>query len=210
MFGNRFALVTIILLISICNALFVSTAQAQHNPYDDDTVLEFYWEAASGNVDHYNVYLYVDGSKYQEEWTTTTAPTLEEPYVVPIVAEDGETYQFQVQAEDANGTTGPMSEMSDSVLCKLRSPGDINDSTVADANGDLRVSAGDWAILCSAWDTQRGDNSFDYRADFNYDGSVDVSDLAVVISNWGNSYSGQAGAPTLFPPAASSNEIKRS
>jgi hypothetical protein len=74
--------------------LLVPAVQTWCDIYDDDTILEFYWVAASGNVHHYNVYLSIDGEDYFLVGTTYTAPTEEEPYIVPIVAEDGKGYQL--------------------------------------------------------------------------------------------------------------------
>jgi|GEM_PF-3148732 len=117
MSGSGSAVVArIVSLASICAALLISAAQVQCVTYDDDEQLHFYWSPASGNVHHYKVFLYIDGIKYPEEWTTTTVPTEEDPYLVPIDAEPGKAYQLQVQAVAADGiTTGPMSELSDPV-----------------------------------------------------------------------------------------------
>lgn len=188
---SRFALVTKIATRTlVCVILLIWANHALCDTDDDDTTLEFYWDAASGKVDHYNVYLSVDGGEYSliGSAATSAAPTAENPYVVSDV-EDGKKYQLKVEAEDATGATGPMSEMSDPVWCKLRSPGDTGGSIVGDADGDLRVGVEDWQIFCKAWNTQRGDASFDYRADFNYDNSVSLLDLIIMASNWGNIYS---------------------
>ena len=64
----------------------------------------------------------------------------------------------------------------------------MSDPTPGDADGDLRVSFGDFVILCTAWGTQRGDSSFDYRADLNDDDSVDILDLVIMGRNWGIVY----------------------
>ena len=190
-------------------ALFMSaSAQVRCDTSDDDPSLEFHWSAATGSVDHYNVYVSINGAAYSSVGTTSTAPTAQNPYALPIVAEDGKTYQLQVEAEDAKGTTGPMSDSSDLVWCKLRSPGDVNGQTVGDADGNLRVSAGDWAIMCLAWGLPRGNSSFDYRADFNYDDTIDILDLTIVGSRWGNVYSGTAGSPMPVVPVASGGKCK--
>ena len=180
----------IMLAFSICGALLILADQALGDTDDDDTTLHFHWTAASGDVDHYNVYLYMDGVKQPQTWTTAIVPTSQNPYAVPIVAEAGRMYQLQIQAEDASGTTGPMSEMSDPAWCQFpRSPGDVSDSTKGDADGNLRVGAGDWAILSKATGTKRGAASFDYRADLNYDHSVDQADFSTIASYWGDIYS---------------------
>jgi hypothetical protein len=175
---------------------FLACTNVQCDTNDDDTLLEFYWDAASGDVHHYNVYLSIDEASYFLAGTTTTAPTEENPYAVPVEAEDGRTYRLEVQAEDAHGATGPMSEPSDLVWCKLRSPGDMNGETVGDIDGDLRVDQVDQAILAAAWGKRRGDVAFDYKADLNYDASVDILDLLdliVMASSWGNTYESRGG-----------------
>lgn len=184
-------LARIMLAFSICGALLILADQALGDTDDDDTTLHFYWTAASGDVDHYNVYLYIDGVQHSQTWTTAIVPSAANPYAVPIVAEAGRMYQLQVEAEDASGAKGPMSEISDPVWCQFpRSPGDVSGSMLGDADGNLRVGAGDWAILSKATGTQRGDTSFDYRADLNYDHSVDQADFSTIASYWGNIYSG--------------------
>ncbi len=49
----------IICLASICMALLISATQVWCDTYDDDTTLEFYWSPATGDVHHYNVYLFI-------------------------------------------------------------------------------------------------------------------------------------------------------
>ena len=181
--------------------------QAQCDTVDDDTSLEFHWTAATGNVDHYNVYLSTNEGDYFQVDTTPIAPTQGSPYAVPVTAEDGKKYRLKVEAEDANNNTGPMSDPSDLVWCKFRSPGDVSGPTPADADENLRVGAGDWAVLCLSWDGQRGIPPFNYRADFNYDDMVDILDLSIIGSNWGNIYSG-TGAPMPYPPVASSGKCR--
>ncbi len=195
-------------LTSVCFALSMLSVYAYTQTSDDDTCLEFYWDAATGDVDHYNVYLSIDQGDYSLVGTTAAAPTEGTPYALPVTAQDDRKYQLKVEAEDAGGTTGPMSEPSDIVWCKLRSPGDANGLTVGDANADLRVSAWDWAIMCAAWETQRGVAPFDYRADFNYDDSVNTSDHDIIKLNWGNVYNGGSGAPAILPPIAPASKCR--
>jgi hypothetical protein len=188
MFGSRFAVVTgIMLCVLVLSVLLMSAVQVLCDTDDFNQLLEFQWNAATGDVHHYNVYLSIDGASYSLVGTTPTAPTVENPYAVPIDAEDGKQYRLRVEAEDAGGQTGPMSEPSDPVWCRLR-PGYVNGQTPGDVNGDSKVGSEDWAILCKAWNKQAGDALFDNRADLNYDDSVDSLDLDVIRSNWGNSY----------------------
>ena len=93
--------------------------QAFCDTIDNDTTLEFYWGTATGSVAKYNVYLSTNGSEYVLVGETFNAPTESSPYAVPLVAVDGSAYQLKVEAVDAEGLAGPMSEPSDQVLCKL-------------------------------------------------------------------------------------------
>lgn len=154
---------------------------------DDDTELEFYWTPAKGNVEHYNVYL-AKYDKFEDEKVYTLigktkdniAPTEENTYAVPITAEDGKKYELKVQAETSEGITGPMSETSIAIWCKLRSPGDIKSPIPGDADGNSKVDTDDLLICINAWGSKRDDSTFDYRADLNYDDSVDILDLVIV------------------------------
>jgi len=200
--NQNFIVISFTLLFSI---LLMSAAWVYCDTYDDDTSLEFYWAPATGNVDHYNVYLSINGANYTQVGTTPAAPTQATPYPVPVTSEDGHNYQLKVAALDATGAIGPESDPSDLVLCKLRSPGDINGTTKGDADGDLRVGARDWAILCTSWEKKRGiDSFFNYRADFDYDDLVNSSDYNVISSNWGNIYSGAISKQTQQIPVVSS------
>jgi hypothetical protein len=186
----------------------MAAVQALCDTYDDDTTLEFYWTAASGNVDHYSVNLSAysdpdDADNYIFAGTTPVAPTQTTPYAVPVTAEDGKWYRLKVWGVDGQGTPGPESLPSDLVRCRLRSPGDVTGSTPGDADGNWRVSAGDWAILCLSWNAQRGDSLFDYRADLNYDDSVNILDITAIGSSWGNDYDGAPSAPMPNLPIAS-------
>jgi len=88
--------------------------------------LQFQWDAASGQVDHYNVYVSVDGQAYQVV-ATVTSPAFE------LVVEDGKSYQIQVDAENAAGETGPVSEPSDLYMVFLNgSAGDIDGDGMPD------------------------------------------------------------------------------
>ena len=82
--------------------------------YDNDTSLDFTWETASGDVDHYNVYVSIDEGEYDLVGTTS-----ETSYTVE--GSDGHTYKIKVEAVDAAGNTGPMSDESDPVTVSLTS-----------------------------------------------------------------------------------------
>jgi hypothetical protein len=185
---------SILLMASICVALSISTAQTaqgQHDPDDDDTVLEFYWTPATGNIHHYNVYLSIDGVWLTDPVDTTTkTPTLQDPYAVPEeYVQYGKEYRLKVEAVAADSiTTGPMSKPSEPVWCERRSPGDEGGQAPGDANGNSGVGWGDQGILDNAWGAQRGNTLFDYRADLNYDGVVNILDLVIMGRNWGRIY----------------------
>ena len=70
------------------------------------------WGDASGAVDHYNVYVSVDGQPF-ELLEQAGACTCQLP------AEDGRSYVLQVEAEDADGRVGPMSNPSDQIVVFL-------------------------------------------------------------------------------------------
>lgn len=208
--GNRLLIAFIMILTFTCGVFYATVNYVYCDTYDDDTLLQFYWAPASGNVDHYNVHLSTNGANYAQVGTTPIAPTQESPYSIPVIAEDGNNYRLKVVAADAVGTVGPESDPSDLVLCKLRSPGDVNGKTIGDADGDLRVGARDWAVMCASWGQKRGvDSSFNYRADFDYDDLINDIDCSVISSNWGNIYSGAIGKPIQqFPVVSSSSSFK--
>ena len=87
--------------------------------YDNDTSLDFSWEAASGDVDHYNVYVYVsvDGDEYVLD-SDKGGVTFETEYSVENCS-DGHSYKIAVEAVDAAGNVGPMSDESDPVTVSL-------------------------------------------------------------------------------------------
>lgn len=171
--------------ISILIPLLLFASQCQCDTYDDDTTLEFYWVSNDDQIVYYMVQLYVDDEIYPQEWRVDTLPTIENPYTVPLAAQDGRKYQMTIQAVNIYGIAGPVSEMSDPVWCKLRSPGDSGSLKAGDADGNLLVSDGDLTIISNAWDTKRGVKSFDYRADLNYDDHVNILDMVIVMLNWG-------------------------
>ncbi|MGQ9609416.1 MAG: hypothetical protein ACUVWN_08945 [bacterium] len=177
-----------LLIVTICILAFMPFNGGLCDTYDDDPVLEFYWEPATGNVDHYNVYLSTDGSDYVLVGTTPTAPTQENPYAVPITAVDGKVYRLKVEAADAEGNVGPMSEPSDPVTCKLRSPGDISCIRKGDIDDNRRVGSRDWSIFCASYGKRRGEAGFDYRADVDYDDLIGISDLNILRTYWGVIY----------------------
>jgi len=112
--------------------LFSSTTEAGAEDYNDDNELKFIWTPASGNVDHYDVYVSTDGSDY-----VLVGSTAETSYTVE--GEDGHTYKIKVQAVDAEGNVGPMSEESDPVICDTSLPESVTDLRAAVSRNKIRL-----------------------------------------------------------------------
>ncbi len=144
--------------------------------YDDDTELSFIWEAASGNVDHYNVYVSTDWGKYfLVEITSEPAVTLE--------ALHGHTYKVKVEAVDAAGNVGPMSEESYPVICGI----------LGDVSLDSDVTAYDAALIIQYVEGKK--NLSDVQliiADVTGDGNVDALDVILILQD-------KIGFITQFP-----------
>jgi fibronectin type 3 domain-containing protein len=123
--------VTFFVMIGVIFILFSISTEADADDYDDDTELKFIWTPASGDVDHYDVYVSTDGSDYVLVGSTT-----ETFYIVE--GEDGHTYRVKVEAVDAAGNVGPMSDESDPVIC---------DTSPSESVTDLRASVSGNNIL---------------------------------------------------------------
>ena len=80
--------------------------------YDDDTDVDFVWSPASGPVYAYRVFLSVDGGGYKLIDTTRTTS-------YRVKGEDCRVYKIKVQAVDARGNAGPVSDESDPVIVVL-------------------------------------------------------------------------------------------
>jgi hypothetical protein len=106
--------------------------------YAYDSPLSFRWDDASGPVDHYNVYVSLDGGPFElmDEVGTGTCQ---------VGAQDQRTYVVQVEAEDAQGNVGPMSDPSDQVVVFM--------------NGSQEDTDGDG--MTNAWEASFGLNPFD-------------------------------------------------
>jgi len=106
--------------------------------YSNHSPLSFVWGEASGTVHHYNVYVSVDGQPFEllEQAGACTCQ---------LAAEDGRTYVLQVEAEDADGRVGPMSNPSDQIVVFLN-------GSPSDTDGDG---------MTNAWETSHGLNPFD-------------------------------------------------
>jgi len=100
----------------------VVTAPAQAISYVHTSPLTFMWEEADGPVNHYNVYISVDGQPYQ---LLKTEPMNS----CALTGEDGRSYLLRVEAEDGSGNTGPLSEPSDQFVVYLN-------GSITDTDGD--------------------------------------------------------------------------
>ena len=117
-------------LVIMATIILVFTLCAYSVTYDDDTSLHYYWSGATGSVDHYDVYVSIDGGASAKVGSVAVSPTADNPYLLPIVAIHGSTYVVTVQAVDITGNTGPMSEPSSPVECNLGSAGNAGLSPI--------------------------------------------------------------------------------
>jgi hypothetical protein len=128
-----------ILVWALLGALLLTgAATAQAVTYTSHSTLSFMWGDASGTVDHYNVYVSVDGQPFE---------LLEhaDGCNCQVDAEDGRTYVIQVEAEDDLGRIGPMSDPSDEIVVFL--------------NGSATDTDGDG--MPNEWEATYGLNPFD-------------------------------------------------
>ena len=132
--------VTFFAIIGVIFILFSISTEAGAEYYDNDTELKFIWTAASGNVDHYNVYVSTDGSDYVLVGSTT-----ETFYIVE--GEDGHTYRVKVEAVDVEGNVGPMSEESDPVICDTSPPESVTDLRTAVSDDNILL---EWTASADA------------------------------------------------------------
>jgi len=138
-----------ILLCGILGTFLLSGSVPAHAVrYANHSPLSFHWGDASGTVDHYNVYVSVDGQPFELHEQAEACSCV-------LAAEDGRTYVLQVEAEDSDGRVGPMSDPSDQVVVYL--------------NGSQEDTDGDG--INDAWETSHGLNPFDPAdADGDMDG----------------------------------------
>ena len=138
-------IVAFLAIVGVIFILFSIPIGAGAVTYDNDTSLEFTWTAASGDVDHYNVYVSTDEGDYVLVGTTS-----ETAYTVTGL--NGATYKVRVEAVDAAGNIGPMSDESDPVMvflgAKIWDGGiDSNMSTAANWDGDSLPAAIDDIVI---------------------------------------------------------------
>lgn len=110
--------------------MIIDVQAVEHNSYDNDNSLDFTWDAASGEVDHYNVYVSTNGNDYVLDGTTS-----ENSYTV--TGSDGHDYKVKVEAVDAVGNIGPMSLESDLVNCDTCPPESVNDLQAKISSNDI-------------------------------------------------------------------------
>ncbi len=87
----------------------------------------------------------------------------------------GAEYFFAIRAENQAGTLSDLSN-----IVRLVMPHD----PPADINGDGTVNVIDLLSLARAWNTRRGDASYDVLSDLNRDGRIDVIDLLTMTLGW--------------------------
>jgi len=80
--------------------------------YDDDTSLDFTWTPSTGPVDHYEVWVSKNNSKFRH------VMDVREPRCT-IVGEDGSYYRVKVRAADGKGNFSEFSDVSDTVVCRV-------------------------------------------------------------------------------------------
>ena len=160
---------TTTLLAIICGIviLFSIPIESSAVTYDDDTSLDFIWEAASGDVDHYNVYVSIDEGDY-----VLVGNTSETSYTVE--GSDGHSYKVQVEAADAAGNVGPMSPESDPVICNLIKPGDVSrDGQITAFDASLVLQ---YVVKLTELSQEQKNN-----ADVTDNGTVTALDAALIL-----------------------------
>jgi len=108
--------------ISFCLLFMLNPAHVEGVAYVHDSPVQFHWEDASGVVTNYNVYVSIDGQPYQ-----AVAKVSANTYSMAV--QDGRTYQVQVDAENPDGVTGPVSDASEPAVVFLN-------GSAADVDGD--------------------------------------------------------------------------
>lgn len=157
--------------------------------YDNDLSFGWYWTAATGNVNHYNVYLRINSGSWNQVGAIASAPTQDNPYQVTFTVADNiafKLFYLQVEAEDASGITGPKSEESLPVM-----------ATPGDANYDGWVELTDFTLVSRYWQLSPQSPSWNTTAalaDINDDNIVNVTDMSLITLYWGNVY--YNGAPS--------------
>ena len=147
-----------LLLMGILGTFILTGAvSVQAATYTNHSQLSFEWSEASGSVDHYNVYVSVNGQPFELlEQAGESACRLD--------AEDASTYVLQVEAENAAGRVGPMSDPSEPIVVFLN-------GTPDDTDGDG---------MSNDWETLYGLNPFapnDADEDPDRDGSTNLDEF---------------------------------
>ncbi|MFQ6042837.1 MAG: hypothetical protein ACE5PV_18420, partial [Candidatus Poribacteria bacterium] len=129
---------TILELIGVILILFLISIKVNAVDSDNDTTLDFSWTVATGDVDHYNVYIYmlVDDEYVLDRVETTEGADPAEPGIFEYAVKNcsAGTYKITVEAVDAAGNVGPMSPESEPVICDPIEPAtDLQASLSGDA-----------------------------------------------------------------------------
>ena len=120
---------------------------AQQTVYVHTSPVTFSWNPAPGSIHHYNVYISRDGKPFQLIRKVTQSSCR-------VYLQDGVGQVLQLDAEDAEGNRGPMSDPSDTVIY-------FKNGSADDTDGDS---------MPDAWEVQYGLNPFQPDAQEDQDG----------------------------------------
>jgi hypothetical protein len=139
-----------------CSLLLLDNVSTRAQTYVHESQLSFTWDPASGDVDHYNVYLSVEDGPYAllSEAITNSCQ---------FNGEDGKGYVVQVEAEDGRGSVGPISDPSEEIVVFL--------------NGSQEDTDGDG--MPDTWEGFHGLNPYnpeDGNGDLDNDGLVNADE----------------------------------
>ncbi|MCZ6680979.1 MAG: dockerin type I domain-containing protein [Candidatus Poribacteria bacterium] len=179
------------LLLLYIFGLYVGNQVATADEYDHDTTLNYIWEPASGPVHHYNIYVSVDGGEFELVGTTVDAT----PEYALTDAKDRSTYRLQVQAVDAAGNVGPLSDPSDPITVDLQED-DISLRHL-DVNQDGQIDIFDLVVVGARLGEESPPDTLP-NPDVNRDGVVNVFDLVLIGQAFGKQYETELAAPTTW------------
>ena len=128
---GRFSFLPFLLIVLL---LPPGTSDSLAAQYVHASPIRLTWDAASGSVDHYNVYVSLNGQAFVEVAEVTDT-------LCQLDVEDGNQYVVQVDAENAGGDTSPKSDSSEAIFIFLNgSPEDTDGDGIPDtyeASNDL-------------------------------------------------------------------------
>ena len=107
------AKILVLVLLGVFTSLMVLyPVQGRAEIFVDHSPISFMWTHASGPVDHYNVYVSVNGAPFRllKEVSGNRCQ-------VDVV--NGRSYVLRVEAEDAVGRVGPLSDRSEEIVVQI-------------------------------------------------------------------------------------------